>query len=148
MYSFSKASQVLGLSGILILFAQFAAEIPVTFGTVIGVCLILAICMFALLLQKIFIKLNFPLLAWVSTLALLVCIPQSPVAGILQQYLNQVDFLSITVPVLVFAGMAVSDRLLELKNLSYRVLIVAIFVFGGRLLLSASFAEIILRFTH
>lgn len=145
MYSLPKALGVLVLSGILILFAQFAAEIPVTIGSVIGVALIIAICTLALLLQKVCYKINFPLLAWVSTLALLLCIPQSPVAKILTVYLNQVDFLSITVPVLAFAGIAVADRLVELKNLSFKVLFVAIFVFAGRLLLSAIFAEFIIR---
>ena len=63
----------------------------------------------------------------------------------IQKYLNQVDFLAITVPVLTFAGIAVADRLLELKNISYKIVIVAIFVFGGRLLLSATFAQLILN---
>lgn len=145
MYSLPKAFGVLVLAGILILFAQFAAEIPITFGTLIGVVLIIGICTLALLLQKLCYKINFPLLAWVSTIALLLCIPQSPVAKILERYLNQVDFLSITVPVLAFAGIAVADRLIELKKLSYKVLFVAIFVFAGRLLLSAVFAEFIIR---
>ena len=43
----------------------------------------------------------------------------------IQKYLNQVDFLAFTVPVLTFAGIAVADRLLELKNISYKIVIVA-----------------------
>ena len=145
MYSLPKAFGVLLLSGGLILFAQFSADIPVSLGSLIGVLFIIAICLIALILQKLLHKINFPLLAWVSTLALILCLPVSPVADLLQKYLNQVDFLAITVPVLTFAGVAVADRLLELKNISYKIIIVAIFVFGGRLLLSATFAQLILN---
>lgn len=145
MYSLSKASGVLLLSGGLILFSQFSAGIAITTGTIIGVILTLLICLSGVVLHKLLPQLRYPLLGWVSTLALLLCLPESPVYNLLQKYLMQVDFLSITVPVLVFAGIAVADRFVELKNIGYKIVIVAIFVFGGRLLLSASFAELVLR---
>ena len=145
MYSYTKVAGVFSLAGLLILFSQLSAGIAITGGTLIGVVLLLAICYVAFILQKIFYKIKFPLLAWVSTLALIICLPQSPFYALLQKYLNQVDFLAITVPVLAFAGFAVADRLIELKNISYKIIIVAIFVFGGRILLSAMFAQLILN---
>jgi hypothetical protein len=145
MYSYTKVAGVFSLAGLLILFSQFSAGIAITGGTLIGVVLLLVICYVAFILQKIFYKIKFPLLAWVSTLALIICLPQSPFYALLQKYLNQVDFLAITVPVLAFAGFAVADRLIELKNISYKIIIVAIFVFGGRILLSAMFAQLVLN---
>lgn len=144
-YSLPKACTILIFGGTLTLFSQFAAQIKVSAGSVIGVGLIIVICLAAILLQKLFHKIRYPLLGWVATLALILCLPQSPCYAILQRYMSQVDFLSITVPILTFAGIAVADRLVELKNIGLRVIIVAIFVFGGRLLLSAIFAQLILN---
>ena len=45
--------------------------------------------------------------------------------------IGAVDFLSITTPVLAFAGVSVADSLGDLTKSSWKMLIVAIFVFLG-----------------
>jgi hypothetical protein len=93
MYSLSKASGVLLLSGGLILFSQFSAGIAITTGTIIGVILTLLICLSGVVLHKLLPQLRYPLLGWVSTLALLLCLPESPVYNLLQKYLMQLIFI-------------------------------------------------------
>lgn len=58
------------------------------------------------------------------------------------------NFLSITTPILTFAGISVANRLADLRKTSWRVAIVAIFVFTGTYLGSAIVSEIGLAFTR
>lgn len=60
------------------------------------------------------------------------------------KYISAVDFLSITTPILAFAGISVSNKITELRKLSWKIFIIAFFVFGGRLLLSAAISQTVL----
>lgn len=61
-YSLPKACAILIFGGMLTLFSQFAAQIKVSLGSVIGIALIIVICLAAMLLQKLFHKIRYPLL--------------------------------------------------------------------------------------
>lgn len=84
---------------------------------------------------------NFPVLGWVSITSLTLCLLFD---GFVQA-IQAVDFLSITTPILTYAGISVADRLVELRKLSWKIAIVAIFVFTGTYLASAVLAEVGLR---
>ena len=55
---------------------------------------------------------------------------------------NSIDFLSITTPILTYAGISVADRLKDLRKVSWKIVIVGIFVFLGTYLGSAILAQI------
>lgn len=42
-----------------------------------------------------------------------------------------VNFLAITTPILAFAGISVADQLIDLTKTSWKIMIVAMFVFAG-----------------
>ena len=56
--------------------------------------------------------------------------------------IQAVDFLAITTPILAVAGISVADSLLDLRRTSWKIAIVAAFVFIGTYLGSAIIAQI------
>ena len=126
-----KISLVLLLSICLILFTQGIkllknpASTPITFNTIIKVLA------------------DFPILGWVSLTSLFFCL----LSDFFVQAIAGVDFLSITTPILAFAGLSVADSLMDLRKTSWRVAIVAVFVFIGTYLGSAIIAQIGLLLT-
>jgi hypothetical protein len=110
------------------------------FGLVIlGIFSILGIFIHGIV-QKQPIKIikDFPILGWVSMVSLVACIIFPQVI----EAVNSIDFLSITTPILTYAGISVADRLKDLRKVSWKIVIVGIFVFLGTYLGSAILAQI------
>ena len=135
------------MSLLLILFTQWIKllknpkSMPITketvFGLVIlGIFSILGIFIHGIV-QKQPIK-DFPILGWVSMVSLVACIIFPQVI----EAVNSIDFLSITTPILTYAGISVADRLKDLRKVSWKIVIVGIFVFLGTYLGSAILAQI------
>ena len=138
------------MSLLLILFTQWIKllknpkSMPITketvFGLVIlGIFSILGIFIYGIV-QKQPIKIikDFPILGWVSMVSLVACIIFPQVI----EAVNSIDFLSITTPILTYAGISVADRLKDLRKVSWKIVIVGIFVFLGTYLGSAILAQI------
>ena len=136
------------MSLLLILFTQWIKllknpkSMPITkktvFGLVIlGIFSILGIFIHGIV-QKQPIKIikDFPILGWVSMVSLVACIIFPQVI----EAVNSIDFLSITTPILTYAGISVADRLKDLRKVSWKIVIVGIFVFLGTYLGSAILA--------
>ncbi|MCM3766225.1 hypothetical protein [Neobacillus niacini] len=86
---------------------------------------------------------NFPVLGWVSITSLVSCM----LSDTFIKAISAVDFLSITTPILTFAGISVVDRLADLRKTSWKVAIVAVFVFIGTYVGSALLSQIGLMVT-
>jgi Protein of unknown function (DUF3100) len=80
---------------------------------------------------------DFPVLGWVSLTSLAGCLAW----GGFVDAIGAVDFLSLTTPILAFAGVSVADRLVDLSKTSWKVAITAIFVFIGTYVGSALLAQ-------
>ncbi len=61
------------------------------------------------------------------------------------EYTNSVNFLGTTTPILAFAGIAVGTQVDRLKQLSWKLVVVAFAVFLGTFFGSAVVAEIVLK---
>ena len=137
------------MSLLLILFTQWIKLLKnpksmpikeIVFGLVIlGIFSILGIFIHGIV-QKQPIKIikDFPILGWVSMVSLVACIIFPQVI----EAVNSIDFLSITTPILTYAGISVADRLKDLRKVSWKIVIVGIFVFLGTYLGSAILAQI------
>lgn len=144
-----KFSLVLLLSVALILFTQEIKLLknpestPITMMTIAGLVVLWAFSMIGILIsdvmQKVPVKVirDFPILGWVSIVSLVLCL----VSDFFVQAIAAVDFLSITTPILTFAGISVADRLVDLRKTSWKVAIVAVFVFTGTYVGSALLAQ-------
>lgn len=150
MNYYVKNTLILLLSLGLILFTQSVKLIknpestPITIMTFIGLLLMGLFAIIGIVIQKslqrapIKIIRDFPILGWVSLTSLAFCI----VSPFVVDAVNAVDFLSITTPILTYAGISVADRLVDLRKVSWKVAITGIFVFVGTYLGSALLAQI------
>ncbi|WP_026896248.1 hypothetical protein [Clostridiisalibacter paucivorans] len=155
MNYYLKNALILCLSLSLILFTQRVKLIknpegtPITKMTFIGLFLLGMFALIGIVIQRImqrspikFVR-DFPILGWVSITSLIFCM----LSPFVVEAVNAVDFLSITTPILTYAGLSVANRLGDLKDVSYKVAITGIFVFLGTYLGSALLAQIGLLLT-
>ncbi|AQP52872.1 hypothetical protein CBF34_10895 [Vagococcus penaei] len=147
---YTQKGAVLGLSVLLILFTQWIKLIknpestPITTDTLVGLIILWSFAMLGILVSMIFKKYNlpiladFPILGWVSIVSLVFCLA----SDFFVVRIGAVDFLSITTPILAFAGISVANSLADLSKASWKIGIVAIFVFIGTYLGSSIIAQI------
>lgn len=145
-----KISGILLLSVLFILFTQGIKLLknpestPITLQTFQGLIVLWSFSMIGVgvssLVKKLKIKVlaDFPILGWVSIVSLIFCL----MSDFFVQAISGVDFLSITTPILAFAGLSVADSLVDLRKTSWRIAIVAVFVFIGTYAGSAIIAQI------
>lgn len=86
---------------------------------------------------------DFPILGWVSIVSIIFCM----MSDFVVQAILSVNFLSITTPVLAFAGISVANQLVDLSKTSWKMLIIAIFVFSGAYFLTTVVAQLGLMIT-
>ena len=110
-----------------------------------GVLLIVVIAMLSLIIKDLTPKLQFPAFAWATMIALILSMPFMPTAKLFLVYTNKVNFLATTTPILAFAGISVGNKIEELKKISWKLVIVAMFVFCGTFFGSAVIAQIVLK---
>lgn len=147
-----KISLVLILSVVLILFTQSIKlaknpnATPITAWTLYGLAVMWFFSMLGVFVSDVFkhykvkVLCDFPVLGWVSIVSLVFCIA----SDFFVRAISAVDFLSITTPILTFAGLSVANSLVDLRKTSWRVAIVAVFVFIGTYSGSAIIAQIAL----
>lgn len=141
---------ILSLSLSLILFTQWIKALKygdkgpqITKYTFVGLFLLGFFSILGITVQKIMQKCpvkfvrDFPILGWVSIVSLIFCLTSTTII----KTINAVDFLSITTPILTYAGVSIANKLEVLKNISWKIAITGIFVFLGTYLGSALLAE-------
>ncbi|MHA6258830.1 hypothetical protein ACXYMX_02835 [Sporosarcina sp. CAU 1771] len=145
-----KYGLILLLSIGLILFTQQIKLIknpdstPVTSMTYLGLAILWMFSMIGIavsdLTKKIPLKVirDFPVLGWVSITSLILCLMSDTFIAAIRA----VDFLSITTPILTYAGISVADRLTDLRKTSWKIAIVAVFVFTGTFIGSAVISQL------
>lgn len=149
MSQYLKPGLVILLSVALILFTQQVkllknpASTPVSWMTIYGLFVLWLYCMIGILISNLMKKApmaflrQFPVLGWVSVTSLVLCL----VFDSFVKAIHAVDFLAITTPILTYAGVSVAERLVDLSKTSWRVAIVAVFVFAGTFVGSAALSQ-------
>ncbi|WP_099222039.1 hypothetical protein [Listeria costaricensis] len=144
-----KLGLILVLSLALILFTQEVklwknpASTPITSDTLIGLVVLWLFAFLGIIISDVMKKVpvgflrNFPVLGWVSLVSLIFCL----MSNFFVNAIAAVDFLSITTPILAFAGISVADHLVDLSKTSWKIGIVAVFVFIGTYLGSAILSQ-------
>ena len=87
-----------------------------------------------------------PMVFWVSIVALVATAPISPIASTITSYTAKVDFLAICTPILAYAGLSIGKDIDAFKQMSWRIIVVALAVYTGTFLFATIIAEIVLRF--
>lgn len=83
---------------------------------------------------------NFPVLGWVSIVSIICCL----LSPFVVESILAVNFLSITTPILAFAGVSVANQLVDLSKSTWKIIIISIFVFTGTYVGSALVAQLAL----
>ncbi|WP_223902320.1 hypothetical protein [Lactobacillus laiwuensis] len=153
LYELFKDAVILLLSVSLVLFVQWVKLIrnpkstPITTDTLIGLGMLWLFSLLGIVISMLMKKVpwkiiqGFPILGWVSIVSLIFCLLSSYCVRVI----NAVDFLSLTTSVLAFAGISVTHRLKELTKISWKILIVAIFVFFGMYFMDTLISQIALN---
>jgi hypothetical protein len=137
--------KIIIIVGIMILIGQRIGYGISVIEAIPGMILVIIISMLALYIKEIAPQIKFPAFAYASLAALVLSMPFMPTASFFLHYTDKVNFLGTTTPILAFAGISVGNKIHELKNLSWKVLIVAIGVFIGTFFGSAIIAQIVLK---
>ncbi|WOV84783.1 hypothetical protein PGH26_02315 [Sporosarcina jeotgali] len=110
-----------------------------------GMAVLIGICLAGFILKEI-IPLNFPSIAYISIIGVVVSMPWFPGSDKVVEWTTQVQLLALTTPILAYAGIAIGRSWSDFVKLGWRTLIVASLVMIGTFLGSAVIAEMILGF--
>jgi hypothetical protein len=109
-----------------------------------GMILVIIIGIIALALKRL-IPLKLPAFAYASLIALILTMPWLPTSAFVLKYTNEVNFLGTTTPILAYAGISIGLQVLEIKKVSWKLVLVAFFVFLGTFFGSAIISHIVLN---
>jgi hypothetical protein len=108
-----------------------------------GMILIVAIGIVSLFLGR-YAPLELPSFAYAMLIAFLLVLPFSPVQEVVLGFTEQVEFLATTTPILAYAGLSVGLQVRRMRDVSWKLVIVAVFVFFGTFFGSALIAQAVL----
>ncbi|MDH5101149.1 hypothetical protein OQI87_08665 [Lactobacillus kefiranofaciens] len=152
-FKLGRDALILALSVSLVLFVQWikllknSESTPITTDTFIGLGLLWLFSLLGIIISMLMKRMpwkivqGFPILGWVSIVSLIFCL----ISSYCVRVINAVDFLSLTTSVLAFAGISVTYRLKDLSKISWKILIVALFVFFGMYFMDALISQIALN---
>ena len=86
-----------------------------------------------------------PMVFWVSIVAVVVSLPQIPLSDWILAQTKIVGFLSITTPILAYGGLCLGKDLEAFKQLSWRIVPVALAVAAGSFICETALAAIMLH---
>lgn len=108
-----------------------------------GIVMMIAIGLIALLLGR-FLPLDLPSFAYAMIIAFLIALPFSPVQDTVVSISQEVNFLATTTPILAYAGLSIGLQTTRMKEVSWKLVLVAVLVFFGTFFGSAIISQIIL----
>lgn len=108
-----------------------------------GLAMLLII--FLSMIAKKFLPSSLPLFAYATIVGIVICLPETPIRDFIIKYTSKIDFLSCCVGLLAFAGLSVGGRIVELKEHSWKVILIFLLVstccfFGAALVAQLGFS--------
>lgn len=110
-----------------------------------GIVLIIAIGIVSLFLARE-VPLELPSFAYAIFIAMVLALPFSPTQEVFLRYTDRINFLATATPILAYAGLSVSLQMDRLKQIGWKLVIVAVFVFFGTFFGSAIISHLVLSF--
>ncbi len=144
MVKFLGQFKLMILVGLLILIGQFVGLSVSPIDALPGVFFIVILAMVSLVLKDFF-PLRLPAFAWATFIAFVLTLPMLPTSEFIMRYVTKVNFLATTTPILAFAGISVGNRIQILKKISWKLVVVSLFVFVGTFFGSAIIAHLLLK---
>lgn len=136
---------LLVIFGFTSLFGNWAGYDILPLSAIPGMIILILICLAGFILREL-IPLNFPSIAYISIIGVIVSMPWMPGAVKVAEWTNEVELLALATPILAYAGIAIGRSWTDFVKLGWKTIIVASLVMLGTFIGSAIIAEIILRF--
>lgn len=136
---------LLVIFGFTALIGNWAGYEILPLAAIPGMIVLILICLAGFILRDL-IPINFPSIAYISIIGVLVSMPWVPGADKIVEWTSEVQLLALATPILAYAGIAIGRSWTDFMKLGWKTLIVASLVMLGTFLGSAVIAEIILRF--
>lgn len=136
---------LLGIFGVTALIGNWAGYDVLPLKAVPGMITLIVICLAGFILKKL-IPVNFPSIAYISIIGVIVSMPWFPGSERVVQWTSEVQLLALATPILAYAGIAIGRSWTDFVKLGWKTIVVATLVMLGTFLGSAVIAEIILRF--
>jgi hypothetical protein len=134
---------VLLIIGAMSLVANFIGYKNPIIDALPGMLILIALAIAGILLARVFPKI--PAAAYIVTLGCIITYPRVPGAAFINAAIAKVNFMSLTTPILAYAGIAIGKDLGSFKKSGWRIVVLACIVFIGTFIGSAIIAEIVLR---
>jgi len=131
--------------GFTALFGNWAGYDILPLAAIPGMIVLILICLAGFILREL-IPINFPSIAYISIIGVIVSMPWMPGAEKIVEWTGEVELLALATPILAYAGIAIGRSWTDFMKLGWKTLIVGSMVMLGTFLGSAVIAEIILRF--
>ncbi len=131
--------------GFTALFGNWAGYDILPLAAIPGMIVLILICLAGFILREL-IPINFPSIAYISIIGVIVSMPWMPGAEKIVEWTGEVELLALATPILAYAGIAIGRSWTDFMKLGWKTLIVGSLVMLGTFLGSAVIAEIILRF--
>ena len=136
---------LLGIFGITSLIGNWVGYDILPLAAVPGMITLIVICLAGFILKEL-IPINFPSIAYISIIGVIVSMPWFPGSEKVVQWTSEVQLLALATPILAYAGIAIGRSWTDFVKLGWKTIVVATLVMLGTYLGSAVIAEIILRF--
>ena len=88
---------------------------------------------------------DLPSVAYISAIAILFCLPISPLAPTIISAVEKVSLLALCTPILAYAGVTIGKDWPAFKKIGYKGVIVSLLVIIGTVLSCVVLAEVLLR---
>ncbi|MGL4475186.1 MAG: hypothetical protein ACRCT7_12165 [Shewanella sp.] len=88
----------------------------------------MSLIVFMSLVAKKFLPSSLPTFAYATIIGILICLPETPVRTYFLESVGKIQFLSVCVPLLTFAGLSVGGQMEELKKMSWKVIVIFLLV--------------------
>lgn len=110
-----------------------------------GMAILIAVSLIGIAMAR-YLPGGLPAVLYVVTLACIMTYPSFPFAQTINAYIAKVNFLSLTTPILAYAGISIGKDLDAFKKTGWRIVVLACIVFTGTFIGSTIIAEIVLRY--
>ncbi|MBE1274116.1 hypothetical protein [Enterovibrio baiacu] len=88
----------------------------------------MSVIVFLSLVAKKFLPSSLPTFAYATIIGILICLPETAVRTYFLESVGKIQFLSVCVPLLAFAGLSVGGQMEELKKMSWKVIVIFLIV--------------------
>ena len=135
----------MSITGMVILLGQSVGMGKSFLIGIPGMLLITILALSALLIKDSFPKFPLPAYALSTIIGMIVSLKSFPLSSFFMTHIGNVEFMAITTPLLAFAGISVGDKIQQLKEMSWKIVILAVVVFTSIFFACALIAQTVLR---